>query len=363
MNPQHRLLGLALALLLAGCAGKTTPPSAPPTAIGATPAIEAVAESETHGASLTTHVETEISADLAAAQDPGKAAVAATTTAHADQAPDQPPASASVAEATSAEDDFNLLYGQPEYDAAYSKLPPGISVAPSYDPWEPFNRRVHTFNNFIDKVLATPLARAYVAVVPRPVRLGISNFFNNLSQPISSLNALLQGRPSDAGFAVIRFVINISVGIGGLFDPASAMKVPYINEDFGQTLAVWGWRTSRYVELPVFGPRTVRDIFGMVGDRPLSPYPHIRNTDTRFALQALQLADIRSRLFSIDSLREGASDEYALYRDAWLQRRNYQIMRDLDRPTEQHHDLPDYLDEPEDNPSIPVDAIPVQVRP
>ena len=101
----------------------------------------------------------------------------------------------------------------------------------------------------------------------------------------------------------------------------------------------------------------------MLGDRPLSPYPHIDNTDARIALQALQLADIRSRLFSIDSLREGASDEYALYRDAWLQRRNYQILRDLERPVEQENGLPDYLNEPEDNPSIPVDAIPVQVRP
>ena len=364
MRAPHRLLGLGLAVFLAACAGQATPPAAPPAVIG-TPAAseEPAATPDAHGTAVVlAEVTAADSTDthVADAEVAGEASAVAPSA----DAGQTPPSRTADTETTNAEDDFNLLYGHPEYDpVADPNLPPGVSVAPSYDPWEPLNRRVHALNNFIDAVLATPLARAYVAVVPRPVRLGISNFFNNLGQPISAVNALLQGRPGDAGFAVIRFVLNITIGIGGLFDPASSMKVPYINEDFGQTLAVWGWRTSRYVELPVFGPRTVRDIFGMLGDRPLSPYPHIDNTDARIALQALQLADIRSRLFSIDSLREGASDEYALYRDAWLQRRNYQIMRDLHRPTEQHEGLPDYLDDPEDNPSIPVDAIPAQVRP
>lgn len=367
MRAPHRLIGLGLALLLAACAGHTTPASAPPVAIGDDPAAIATVNANTvptleqaPAIDVIVDVDADTAIDTSAAKTSGQTAAAKAT----DQAEPPPPAGGVASDFTSAEDDFNLLYGQPEYNpVADPNLPPGVSIAPSYDPWEPLNRRMHALNNFIDTVLATPLARAYVAVVPRPVRLGVSNFFNNLGQPISAVNAMLQGRPGDSGFAMIRFVLNLTIGIGGVFDPASALKVPYINEDFGQTLAVWGWRTSRYVELPVFGPRTVRDIFGMIGDRPLSPYPHINSTDVRIALQALQLADIRSRLFSIDSLREGASDEYALYRDAWLQRRNYQILRDLERPVEQENGLPDYLNEPEDNPSIPVDAIPVQVRP
>lgn len=362
MRASHRLLGLGLALLLSSCAGQTTRTSAPPAALGDTVSIEAASASKPHTADFTLVVEVGTHDDSAlppAPQEGGKTTVAAS-----EKANQTPPTGTADTGITHAEDDFNLLYGQAEYDpVADPNLPPGVNVAPNHDPWEPLNRRVHALNSFIDTVLATPMARAYVAVVPRPVRLGISNFFNNLRQPVSAVNALLQGRPSDAGFAVIRFVLNTTVGIGGLFDPASALKVPYINEDFGQTLAVWGWRNSRYVELPIFGPRTVRDIFGMIGDRPLSPYPHIQSTDARIALQALQLADIRSRLFSIDNMRKGVADEYALYRDAWLQRRNYQILRDLEHPAKQNDGLPDYLDEPEDNPSIPVDAIPVQVRP
>ena len=99
----------------------------------------------------------------------------------------------------------------------------------------------------------------YVKVVPRPLRLGVSNFFNNLGQPVSAVNALLQGKPKQAGQSLGRFVLNSTLGIGGIFDPASDAKLPQQSEDFGQTLGVWGWKRSRFVELPLFGPRTVRD--------------------------------------------------------------------------------------------------------
>src|SRR5690606_16052721 len=114
---------------------------------------------------------------------------------------------------------------------------------------------------------------------PRPVRLGVTNFFNNLGQPVSALNALLQGRPKHAGQALARFLVNTTLGIDGLFDPASDAGIPYRSEDFGQTLGVWGWKTSRYVELPLFGPRTLRDTFGLVGDAPLSPTWRIERSE------------------------------------------------------------------------------------
>lgn len=268
---------------------------------------------------------------------------------------------ATAAEPTQAELDFAAIYGngaqQPGYDpVADPTLPAPASLPESYDPWEPLNRRIHVFNNAVDRYVASPLAHAYVAVVPRPVRLGVRNFFGNLGQPVNALNSLLQGKPVEAGQALARFVMNATLGIGGVLDPASAANLPYSNEDFGQTLGKWGWRRSRYVELPLFGPRTMRDVFGLIGDAPLSPLRQVEDDPPRIFLQGLQLVDVRTQLFAVDSMREGATDDYALVRDAWLQRRNYQIAAD-----EVDHDesLPDYLREDINNPTVPVDAMPV----
>ncbi|HJR73758.1 MAG TPA: VacJ family lipoprotein [Luteimonas sp.] len=261
---------------------------------------------------------------------------------------------------TSAEQDFDALYGNQEYNpVADPTLPPGVQSTAVYDPWEKYNRRMHKFNNGVDRVVAKPLAKAYVKAVPRPVRLGVSNFFNNLGQPVSALNALLQGKPKQAAQSVGRFLLNSTLGIGGIFDPADDAKIPNKSEDFGQTLGVWGWKRSRYVELPLFGPRTVRDTFGLIGDAPLSPIRQIENDKIRIFTQGLQLVDVRAQLLPLDSLREGAADEYALFRDGWSQRRNYQIFGDSKRDKDQDQDLPDYLREEEDNPSVPADAMPI----
>lgn len=258
---------------------------------------------------------------------------------------------------TQAERDFDALYGAPYDPVADPTLPAPAALPSSYDPWEPFNRRMHAFNNAVDRNVATPLARAYVAAVPRPVRLGVGNFFNNLGQPVSAINALLQGKPAQAGASLGRFLVNATLGVGGLFDPATRFNIPNRSEDFGQTLGVWGWKTSRYVELPLFGPRTVRDTFGLVGDAPLSPMQQVDDSGTRFFLQGLQLVDLRTQLFALDSLREGATDEYALFRDSWLQRRNYQIFGD--RLGDGDESLPDYLLDDEVDPTVPVDVMPI----
>ena len=271
-----------------------------------------------------------------------------------------PPAAVPTGGETSAEDDFAVIYGQDEYNpVADPTLPPGVEMPKSYDPWEKLNRKVHTFNNAVDRTIARPLARGYVKVVPRPVRLGVSNFFSNLGEPITTLNSLLQGKPKQAGQSLGRFLLNSTLGIGGIFDPASDANLPRKNEDFGQTLGVWGWKRSRYVELPLFGPRTVRDVFGLIGDAPLSPIRQVDDDKTRLFLQGLQLVDVRAQLLSIDSLREGAIDEYALFRDSWLQRRNYQIGEDRKKSDDEN--LPEYLLEEEENPTVPMDAMPVIV--
>lgn len=226
-----------------------------------------------------------------------------------------------------AEADFAAIYGAPGNDnrAAMGGMP-----APAvYDPWEKVNRRVHAFNMAVDRGLAKPLARAYIAAVPRPMRVGVGNFFNNLGQPVTVVNSLLQGDPRGAGNALGRFLVNSTVGIGGLFDVATKAKIPRRGEDFGQTLAVWGWQRSRYLELPLLGPRTVRDLIGMAGDARLRPVQYVEDDKTRVFLQGLQLVDLRAKLLPLEGLmRDGAVDEYVLFRDLWMQRRNYQIQQD-----------------------------------
>src|SRR5690606_20595904 len=126
--------------------------------------------------------------------------------------------------ATAAERDFEALYGPVAADAA------GPAGSNPRDPWEGFNRRVHRFNNALDQNVARPAAEAYVAVVPSPVRTGVRNFFSNLGQPVSALNALLQGKPVQAGQALGRFVLNATLGVGGIFDPATDAGLPHRSE-------------------------------------------------------------------------------------------------------------------------------------
>ncbi|HEY0502978.1 MAG TPA: MlaA family lipoprotein [Lysobacter sp.] len=254
---------------------------------------------------------------------------------------------------TQAERDFDDIYGQ----YGDPNLPTPAAAPQPFDPWERYNRKMHRFNNAVDRTVARPLARGYVKVVPRPFRLGVSNFFNNLGQPVSAINALLQGKPKQAGQSLGRFLINSTLGIGGIFDPASDAKLPNKSEDFGQTLGTWGWKNSRFVELPLFGPRTLRDTFGMVGDAPLSPLRQVEEDRIRIPLQGLQLVDVRAQLLATDSFREGAEDDYTLVRDAWIQRRNYQIFGDR-MNGEDADSLPDYLRD-DTNPQVPVDAMPV----
>ena len=356
--PRSKHLGLLLALsLLTACAGKggvrdddaTAPPATTPTATLPAAPTTADACADANAPLCAEHDDAALaSAPIAADQDGIRGA---------DLAP--PAGTPAAAGPTQEELDYAAIYGGQVYDPVYDPtLPMPVQMPVSYDPWENWNRRVHRFNNAVDRTVARPLAKAYEAAVPRPVRLGVTNFFNNLGQPVSALNALLQGKPAQAGQSLGRFLLNATLGIGGIFDPASAAGIPFRSEDFGQTLGVWGWKTSRYVELPLFGPRTLRDSFGLVGDAPLSPVRQVEDDGTRYFLQGLQLVDLRTQLFALDAMREGAADEYALVRDAWLQRRNYQIHGDR-RKTDDHSDLPDYLLEEDANPTVPVDVMPV----
>lgn len=332
MNVVRTFPLIVLATALTACAGKPARSDAP-VASTVVPA-STIAEASAATADAAT-------VDAA----PAAAVVAAPAPATPPSAParsaDTAAARAAAATAPGGDDDFDALYGGAG----------NTGSAAAYDPWEPFNRKVHTFNNAVDRGIARPLATAYTHVVPRFARTGVSNFFSNLRAPVTITNQLLQGRGADAWDSLGRFLMNSTLGIGGLFDPASKAMVPRRNEDFGQTLGAWGWRRSRYVELPFFGPRTVRDVFGLAGDIPLSPIRRIEEDKIRIGLQGLQLVDTRAQLLAIDNLRDTAVDEYSLVRDAWMQRRNYQIENDLRSKRDRGHD--------DANSPIPVDAMPM----
>ncbi len=193
------------------------------------------------------------------------------------------------------------------------------------DPWEHYNRHIYRFNKAIDTAIARPIARTYVRVTPMPVRTGIQHFFFNLQQPSTSLNLLLQGHPTASAKSLGRFALNSTVGIAGLFDPASRVKLPRYNEDFGQTFAHWGWHHSRYLLLPLLGPGTLRDRVGSAAGAPLNPLLAIQSTAVSAGLAGLSLVDTRAKLLPLDDLGAGSADEYALVRDAWAQHRDYTI--------------------------------------
>lgn len=199
------------------------------------------------------------------------------------------------------------------------------------DPWEGFNRKMHSFNNAADEFVLRPLAVTYNKITPEPVQTGVSRFFANLSTPVTAVNQALQGRFGDAVGSLGRFAVNTTIGIVGMFDPATSFGLPKRgDEDFGQTLATWGWRDSRYLVLPLLGPRTVRDAVGIVGDQPLSPVGRIQDTGAATGIQVMEFVDVRKRMLPVDKFRLDAFDDYLFIRDAWAQRRNQQIQQDLE---------------------------------
>ncbi|WP_427854542.1 MlaA family lipoprotein [Halomonas dongshanensis] len=191
------------------------------------------------------------------------------------------------------------------------------------DPWEGFNRRVFAFNDVVDRYTLKPVSQGYRAVTPDPVQTGVSNFFSNLWEVRTVVNSLLQGKFANAGKATGRFVINSTVGIGGLLDYATHMEILADKEDFGQTLAAWGWQDSRYLVLPLLGPSTLRDTTGLPVDLRSNPLAYMDNEELRYTLAALGIIDVRAGLLDQEELISG--DRYSFIRDAYLQRRQFEI--------------------------------------
>jgi phospholipid-binding lipoprotein MlaA len=197
------------------------------------------------------------------------------------------------------------------------------------DPWEPMNRGTFEFNDGVDRVALKPLAEAYRFVLPEPVRAGVRNFFENLRDPWIALNQLLQGKVEEALSDGWRFIANSTFGLGGIFDIASDMGMPKHNEDFGQTLAVWGVDFGPYLVIPILGPSSVRDATGTaVATQAYLPWqlPEWLDVDHRVAWQnwltGIDIVQTRANLLdATDLLEQAALDRYAFIRNAYFQRR------------------------------------------
>lgn len=198
------------------------------------------------------------------------------------------------------------------------------------DPWEPFNRKMYAFNDAADKAVIRPVAAGYRKITSANVRRVIGNFYDNIKMPITIVNNVLQGDPRRAARNTGRFVVNTTVGFVGLFDPASEMNLPLDETDFGVTLAKWGVPDGPYLVLPLVGSTTARDVWRLPVDSYFDPLQwYADEHDFRYNAEYLPsifyLVTLRARGIEAESLLEGVYDPYVFYRDAYKQRRIYEI--------------------------------------
>ena len=214
-------------------------------------------------------------------------------------------------------------------------LPAACARAPSadgtYDPIEPVNRAMHGVNKGLDTVIVRPASKVYGTVLPEPLRQGISNVGDTLDLPGVVLNQILQARIEDATNNTLRLAVNVTAGIGGLFDVASVLQLPKTDADFGETLAVWGVGEGPYIELPVFGPSNLRDTVGIAADMAMNPLNNVFEDDDATAVLGIEAA---SRLNSryrysdtVDSILYESADSYSQLRLLYLQNRRHQIAK------------------------------------
>ncbi|MGB3270208.1 MAG: VacJ family lipoprotein [Rhodanobacter sp.] len=198
------------------------------------------------------------------------------------------------------------------------------------DPLEKYNREAYQFNTAVDKVAIRPVALVYRKVTNPPVRRSFSDFFTNIRMPVTVANDLLQARPKQALQSTARFLVNLTLGIGGFFDPASQLGLPIEDNDFGITLARWGAPEGDFLMLPLLGPSTARDMWRIPVDSyffdPLSLFAANHHYNgLQYAPQAMYLITLRSRAIDAESFLQSAYDPYVFIRDAYRQQRLYKL--------------------------------------
>lgn len=230
--------------------------------------------------------------------------------------------------------------------AACSTVRTEADAGEVYDPAEGFNRAVFAFNDAVDTIFLEPVAMGYRFVAPQPVRTGVRNFLRNLKSPMQVVNQTLQGDLNGAGSDVGRFVINSTVGVLGLVDVAAMVGLPYEQEDFGQTLAVWGVGHGPYMILPILGPSSMRDATGLMVDSYADPLRlYLYNThqeEWHYARLGLTAISTREELLDLlDDLQKNSFDYYAALRSTYIQRRAALVM-DQDPELASSPAIPDY---------------------
>ena len=207
--------------------------------------------------------------------------------------------------------------------SACATVPPG--KRDPRDPWEGMNRATYRFNDGLDRAFFKPVARGYRTVTPQFVRSGIGNFLDNLQYPVVMVNDVLQGKLGAFCSDTARLLVNTTLGIGGLFDPATPIGLDKNDRDFGQTLGKWGVKTGPYLMIPFLGPSDVRDAVGRVGDEYSDPRHYVRDHWVSYGLWGLRAVDTRARLLDAEGALESAYDPYAFIRNAYLQHRDFKV--------------------------------------
>ena len=208
------------------------------------------------------------------------------------------------------------------------------------DPFEDLNRVAFEFNEKLDENFLKPIAKTYSRFPPK-IKLGVTNFFNNLEDVETSLNQFLQGKPKKSLNDITRFLINSTIGLAGFIDVASKIGLDRHEEDFGQTLAVWGVGSGPYIMLPALGPSTLRDTLS----RPVSSFSsitfHMTDADVNIALKSIDAIETRERLLNVESLLSG--DRYSFVKDAYMQSMSYEIKDGIDVEDKFIDDMDDFL--------------------
>lgn len=226
----------------------------------------------------------------------------------------------------------------------------GCAGTNSHDPYERYNRKIHAFNESVDKAFIKPVAKGYQAVTPKIAQQGIGNALSNLAHPKYMVHDILQGNPKEFLEHSHRFLINSTFGIAGIFDLTTPFKLPaHQSNDMGITFARYGWKNSNYFILPLLGPGTVRDSFGRFIDIGINPYQYYMNAYASSALLSLSLIHLRAQLLDLENVaKKAALDAYVFQRETFMQFRHNQLYQRGYVSSK----VPIFSDEDEDEPSI-----------
>ena len=215
------------------------------------------------------------------------------------------------------------------------------SIAEANDPFEPINRKVWAFNEFLDDNLAKPTAEIYTTLAPSFVEIGMSNFFRNINELDNTANQLLQGHPLLALNDFTRFLVNSTVGVAGFIDIGSRIGLERHDEDFGQTLGAWGVSTGPFLMLPIYGPSTPRGLAGKSVSSVLGGTFAIEEDDVRLGITALDALETRARYLEVEPLIIG--DRYSFIRDSYLQYQEFESSNGINQQDDFVDDMDDFL--------------------